>query len=202
MNFSITVAFVLHIMLVCAEKRIVFFGRHASDDKNIDSSLDFAYEKFRKDMTMSIQRIWQFLSEIEKINSIAPEMKSVHEDFHFNVKQFPRIWECNDNIINRLVMQRRRYLIKALEQHESSPHFLEEGYNWSTSSYDSFPQLIGHLARDWSDAGTATREKIYINGVLLPLELNPVHTRNNQTVLVPGAGMGRLAVEIAAMGYR
>jgi hypothetical protein len=205
MNASLVVVILfLKLMLsaVYSQKSTAFFGRHSSDGKNIESSLDFAYEKFRKDMTMSLQRIWQFLNEIEKMNRVAPELSAVHEDFRQSVIQLPRLWECNDDIVNQLVMHRPRYLIQALQQEQSAPHFLHEEFNRSAASYDSFPQLLGHLARDWSDVGAATRDKIYKNGILKSLELNSVAHRNNLRVLVPGAGIGRLAVEIAAMGYR
>ena len=74
-----------------------------------------------------------------------------------------------------------------------------------SSSYDSLPQVLIHLARDWGQYGVDIRNKLYIDGILYELmkEL-PIGDGHNSDlkVLVPGAGLGRLAVEIAAKGYR
>ena len=77
----------------------------------------------------------------------------------------------------------------------------------TSSSYDALPQVLIHLARDWGEYGVGIRNKLYIDGIIhelmaeLPLGDSDGHS-SDLRVLVPGAGLGRLAVEIAARGYR
>ncbi|CAM9402287.1 unnamed protein product [Choristocarpus tenellus] len=100
----------------------------------------------------------------------------------------------------------------------SSPG-LEAGSEPSNSgifhSYDGVYQaslVLTHLLRDWTDEGEFARKSVY--GPLLrvldesfgiPGEQQPdsgnLGKRGLVSVLVPGAGLGRLAVEIAARGY-
>jgi carnosine N-methyltransferase len=57
--------------------------------------------------------------------------------------------------------------------------------------------------REWSDEGALERSQAF-TPILEELQrLLPVndHNRNRQRVLVPGAGLGRLPLEIAARGY-
>lgn len=56
-------------------------------------------------------------------------------------------------------------------------------------SYDGVAQLVAHLVRDWSDEGCQIRQSLY----------NWCHDRiprHARHVLVPGAGLGRLAWEL------
>ena len=84
----------------------------------------------------------------------------------------------------------------------------------SPPSYDSLQQVLVHLSRDWTNKGADIRKVLYTDGVIKQLEQYlPVcnnhhhgnHNRDsyevNPRVLVPGAGLGRLAVELAVRGY-
>lgn len=64
--------------------------------------------------------------------------------------------------------------------------------------FDSLDRLIAHLARDWSDEYRHTAGKI--NGLLV--EMVTRHVKARGRVLVPGAGLGRLAFELARLGYQ
>lgn len=74
------------------------------------------------------------------------------------------------------------------------------------SSYDSMDQIIVHMNRDWGKGGEIVRETLYKKGILRALQdfksFLPVSNSQRQRVLVPGAGLGRLAVEIAIAGFR
>lgn len=70
-------------------------------------------------------------------------------------------------------------------------------------SYDSLIQVIIHLNRDWSEIGNSVRKKLY-QDTILPLlqKYMPLQTKKDRRrVLVPGAGLGRLAAEVSALGY-
>jgi hypothetical protein len=73
------------------------------------------------------------------------------------------------------------------------------------ASYNSMMQLLIHLDRDWSSFGKNVRKNIYQEGIL-PMLQRFVPLDNDQAprrprILVPGAGLGRLLAEIAALGY-
>ncbi|KAM8865854.1 carnosine N-methyltransferase [Synchiropus picturatus] len=73
----------------------------------------------------------------------------------------------------------------------------------STFDMDKLKSTIKQFVRDWSEAGRAERDSCYkpiIQEIqrLFPRELYDV---SKVSVLVPGAGLGRLAWEIARLGY-
>lgn len=68
---------------------------------------------------------------------------------------------------------------------------------------DKVNTTLHQLVRDWSDEGEEERRQSY-GAVVEELErLCPVDADNKGIlrVLVPGAGLGRLAIEIVARGY-
>ena len=79
-------------------------------------------------------------------------------------------------------------------------------------SYDQIDQILYHLVRDWSSFPSATvgRNSLYRDGLLKAMnEFSPLSMNNGNengwkgaNVLVPGAALGRLVVEIAAKGVR
>ena len=68
--------------------------------------------------------------------------------------------------------------------------------NTASASYETAAQILAHLARDWSRAGDAARRRTYAP-VLRALR----RERRKLRVLVPGAGLSRLAYEIARLGH-
>ncbi|CAI0642911.1 unnamed protein product [Colletotrichum noveboracense] len=59
---------------------------------------------------------------------------------------------------------------------------------------------FGHLSRDWSTQGKKERQAVF-PPVLAGLEQHFGEDGNGKKVLVPGSGMGRLASDIADLGY-
>ncbi|KAG0633350.1 hypothetical protein HOY80DRAFT_896638 [Tuber brumale] len=69
--------------------------------------------------------------------------------------------------------------------------------------HTSVVQSFKHFVRDWSTAGARERESTFVQ-ILSTLEtLFPEggDLRARQKILVPGAGLGRLAYEISALGF-
>ena len=60
-------------------------------------------------------------------------------------------------------------------------------------------EAMKHFVRDWSDEGVDERRTIF-TPILDELNKIPFHERENCSVLVPGAGLGRLAWEISRLG--
>jgi len=85
--------------------------------------------------------------------------------------------------------------------------------NEESSSYDSAMHVITHIARDWSNLGKSLRHSLYDWCVtqLLTIQhdtqhehnshINEMNSVNLSPILVPGAGLGRLAHNIAAVGF-
>lgn len=73
----------------------------------------------------------------------------------------------------------------------------------SPPSYESLGQILIHLSRDWTDRGASIRKNLYSEGIIKQLLKHmPINDYSQPPrVLVPGAGLGRLAVELAAQGY-
>jgi carnosine N-methyltransferase len=88
----------------------------------------------------------------------------------------------------------------------------EDTFNASkaTTSYDSVEHIIVHMARDWSKQGAEIRERLYLRGAVQSLLAHLSWDVDDDSgygdtrapkVLVPGAGVGRLALEIASRGF-
>jgi N2227-like protein len=60
-------------------------------------------------------------------------------------------------------------------------------------------ESLKHLVRDWGSEGARERDVIFAP-ILAELSKIPPERRSGHRVLVPGAGLGRLAWEIASMG--
>ncbi|PVG01818.1 N2227-domain-containing protein [Serendipita vermifera] len=61
-------------------------------------------------------------------------------------------------------------------------------------------ESLKHMVRDWSEEGKRERDAIY-KPILSQLAKIPMEERRNHKVLVPGSGLGRLAWEIANLGF-
>ena len=66
--------------------------------------------------------------------------------------------------------------------------------------------MLAAIFRDWSAAGVRVRTQLYHQGILPLIRSfysdDASERINAWDVLVPGGGLGRLAVEIAALGMR
>lgn len=71
-------------------------------------------------------------------------------------------------------------------------------YTMPSSSYESVRHVMAHLVRDWSSIGASIRTPLYTWCRRAVYQ----HVRSNHAILIPGAGVGRLAWDIAAHGYR
>lgn len=65
--------------------------------------------------------------------------------------------------------------------------------------YVEHKKVIAHLERDWSSSGIESRNELY-TPILSTMQLE-VQSENTKSVLVPGAGAGRLAYELAQIGF-
>ena len=71
----------------------------------------------------------------------------------------------------------------------------------SERDQDRVRTAIKQMARDWGAQGTAERERVYQPIVEAVLRRRPPSEGRPPRVLVPGAGLGRLAFDFAQQGY-
>ena len=64
-------------------------------------------------------------------------------------------------------------------------------------------EALKHFVRDWSAEGQTERERTHLPVLEALCKAVPERTtRANKTVLLPGAGMGRLAWEVSELGKK
>ncbi len=119
---------------------------------------------------------------------------------------FPRLWDHNINTMNDLIRYKDLELLLCIDssiEYEiddvvNNINGGNQGEQGTPSIYGSTEQVLYHMKRDWGKDGKDIRRNLY--GRILD-RLNETGG-NHRRVLVPGAAMGRLAMEIAALGYR
>jgi hypothetical protein len=68
-------------------------------------------------------------------------------------------------------------------------------------SYNSAVQIVAHIVRDWSTSGSAIRENLY-DWCRMQLASHHKISKTADRILVPGAGLGRLAFDLHQQGYK
>eukprot|EP00978_Attheya_sp_CCMP212_P014166 scaffold36048_cov49-Attheya_sp.AAC.1 len=102
---------------------------------------------------------------------------------------------------------------------KEDPHAFRQAFQWMPKGrqkvsegneyYDSVEQVMAHLVRDWTEQGRQSR-RLTLDWCCQQLVLQSnqkqfwgtntnKHATHHQRVLVPGAGMGRLAYDIASL---
>eukprot|EP01038_Epipyxis_sp_PR26KG_P010677 gene10677-14338_t len=207
---------------------IVAFGLHWDDSYLLYSSIDFAFDTFRNrlssfmiELNTMANHMAKTLDDFHAIQNDSNRYNSVHNKFKTLIDKVPYCWEINENILNELINPVSFKLIYGILQ---TPSHYQTNYNFGlsnqsfsntrskdsineksplTSSYNSLDQIIVHLNRDWSKNGINLRNSLYLNGIVTALlnELEPSDLYRPE-VLIPGLALGRLAIELAAYGFR
>jgi len=151
------------------------------------------------------------------------QLRNVHDKFRNMVSLVPFLWEKNEVLLRELInpisnLQLVYGIVDELKSNKDiDPVYKsfkttdgECSQNFFSGSYNALDQVLVHLSRDWSEAGKAVRHELYINGIIRtvalyfdsPLPQNQTVQTNIGMALVPGAALGRLAVELAGRGFR
>jgi len=115
-------------------------------------------------------------------------------------------WEANADVLAALLPRAVQRTL-ALPAPGVADWILPQPVDSGAGTYDTAQQLLAHLARDWSADGASARAKTH-RPVLRALRRAERQWRWRWRgaaplrVLVPGAGMGRLAWEVARRGHR
>jgi N2227-like protein len=110
---------------------------------------------------------------------------------------------------------RNQFFLDCILRHAGKPHSQQykDSSQLPSTDVSKVSSVLKSLARDWSVAGSAERAMAYTPilhslDAYVPMTNNKTTTSNNNGVVVsprkvcvPGAGVGRLACEIAAKGY-
>lgn len=177
---------------------------------NFDDKLE--REHFRRVVATFIQYKPHSLQRIRKSEKIISKLPVSHQrrlaKYCTYLAKFKKCVEVNNGIVEMI--------IKDVEtMFENVDHKLPEGdvcvYDDGFTNIDVSDQhnvekvqsVLKNLVRDWSEDGAAERNQCYkpiIDEILLQYPLE-ICEPSSIKILVPGAGLGRMAWEIAARGF-
>lgn len=186
----------------------MFYGTQLEDARAIRSSIDSSLDAYRRTLGSTMATLDNIFSETDRVDAMLELFSDVHAEWKTVSQQIPQYHEHNEIVVFDLLLRCVPKLTLGILAQPSFPYFhLNSEFGASNmSSYISIPQLLIHVGRDWGDGGEESRNSTYINGIL-PMLLRNLGTSSDSNgqqtvldVLVPGAGMGRLAMEIAASG--
>ncbi|XP_037968906.2 carnosine N-methyltransferase [Plutella xylostella] len=190
-------------------------------EPEIDEVLERAHFRsvvaaFRNYKAHSLQRI----SKSEKIIAKLPENHQRRlEKYKTYLGKFRKCVEVNNHIVQQII-QDVETMFENVDHSNTETNGNGTGHeaDYVNGSFDPIniekqhkvqhdvekvQSVLKNLVRDWSDMGAAEREQCYkpiIDEIIErfpPSECQPSSIK----VLVPGAGLGRLAWEVAARGY-
>ena len=183
----------------------VFFGIQRSDAISARRFIDNSLESYRKELGKIMNHMDNLFIHIDEWNTLLVELSDVHVEWKELCMLLPHMHERNEFVAQRLLRTSEPHLILGLMDIPAQPFFPVHEVHVNMTCYTSVQQLFVHLGRDWGNDGEEVRDNIYRNGILSALsshihQLDTESTEAPVKVLVPGAGMGRLAMEIAASG--
>lgn len=185
------------VIMSCATP-IVFFSQHTEDISKMRSSIEYSMDKYRLDLASTMKTIEIICNGLDIIDIELPFLESVHSRWKADMSRVPAYYDMNEVFLRRLLSSQDMRPLLAVESGSATPGYSDMP---SPSSYDSIAQLLTHVGRDWTQMGRNVREVLYKRGIIQTLN-KYISNHSEARVLVPGAGLGRLAAELAVDGYR
>uniref|UniRef100_A0A8C7YQR7 Carnosine N-methyltransferase n=1 Tax=Oryzias sinensis TaxID=183150 RepID=A0A8C7YQR7_9TELE len=144
----------------------------------------------------------QIVRAERQFKSLSPHHQSLVPGVLSNLARISQCAEHNQKVLQAII-QNSLHMFENVEyysEREDDPGKVRPS---STFDMDKLKSTIKQFVRDWSEVGQAERDSCYrpiIEEVqrLFPCDQYDV---SKVSVLVPGAGLGRLAWEIAQLGY-
>lgn len=177
---------------------IVFFAQFPGDMQKIRSSIEYSLDRYRLELATTMRNMENVCNALDIVALELPHLKAAHNKWKEDIAMIPQYYEKNENIARILLSDQDFKLVLAVTDERTTPGFSSLS---SPASYDSISQLLTHIGRDWTDMGLEVRESLYRRGVIDTLRAYMPRSDGGR-VLVPGAGLGRLAAELAADGFR
>ncbi|KAG4108714.1 N2227-domain-containing protein [Neocallimastix lanati (nom. inval.)] len=145
------------------------------------------YEKFAQNMNNRKKKDYKRLPENHK-------------------ELFPNIMKKLDTIDELIKVNYNfiKLMIQDYVPYDSDPYKIFQGRSVKSSDIDKVKSTLKQFVRDWSEEGKMEREQTYtpiINALLDFYKDVPEEERGDLNILVPGAGLGRLAYDIAKLGF-
>jgi hypothetical protein len=194
--------------------KVVYFGERTGEVFKIRSSIEYAFDVYRKNLTSFMEEIGSIVERTIAIDKVDCRFVSIHKNYRMQLANIPNLFEKNEVLLRELTRFSLSFtyaIMPSCFHHKKSQEnqILQNGdlvKSEKLASYDSMEQLVVHLNRDWGKGGESMRNKLYKKGILQSLQdykhLLPISESMTPRVLVPGAGLGRLAVEISVAGFR
>ena len=163
----------------------------------LSQKLERRIEKLSACFDHDFDLLGKLVVPFEAVRALPSESSSENEDQKFKRK------DANKNKIDQSDYLRPPSTIFQVVHGNSNvkaknPHHTRSATT-TENAYDAMAQVIAHIARDWSPLGKNIRENIYqwcVDQVQVHVPM-----RKEKKILVPGAGLGRLAFDIANKGY-
>jgi SAM-dependent methyltransferase len=188
--------------------KIVIFGHE--DLSKIKSTLAYRMDEYRNELTKKASEISILIDYFRRLEGAieSDDIVLLHQEMRENFERVPLMWSANEEIVKNFLLDTVHLnMTSSILSEKSNPLDIktESGHdrNSSTSSsYESVFQILLHVKRDYSPECDKVRDIIY-GSMLKSLSDLGEDTRlhSEKRVLVPGAGIGRLALELAHAGY-
>ncbi|KAK9711051.1 Translation machinery associated TMA7 [Popillia japonica] len=166
-----------------------------SEERKYFLSVLQTFESYRKQSLLAIEYR-------EKCLGLLPEQ---HQKwlvkYQHDLDGFKRCVDKNADYIP-IVMKHANNIFENVYSNENTSHS-ETNVGTLSEGVDKVQSVFKQLMRDWSSLGAKERQQCYdpiIDEIELEFPSNECK-RSNIFVLVPGAGLGRLAFEIASRGF-
>ena len=182
---------------------VIFFAYDAQDLRRIKSSIEHAMEVHRADLSRTMKQLQFVVESTRVVDGVVDRFSSIHEELRARMSEIPHYWERNEAAARLLANRFPLQLVIAISSSASITALPSS--SGTTTPYNSISQLFAHLSRDWAPAGRPARNALYGTGIIAALRRHSTQlprSRYGPSVLVPGAGLGRLAAELAVLGYR
>ncbi|CAH0552108.1 unnamed protein product [Brassicogethes aeneus] len=145
------------------------------------------------------ERSLNYINYKEKcIESLPHNHKELLEKYKEDLNTYKKCVEKNAELIP-LVLQHAHKIFDNFYSNDEG----EQPEKIGSLSDDRVQVVFKQLMRDWSDLGANERKQCYDPIIEEILENYPedINARGHFNILVPGAGLGRLAFEIASRGF-
>ncbi|XP_004072743.2 carnosine N-methyltransferase [Oryzias latipes] len=144
----------------------------------------------------------QIVRAERQFKSLSPHHQSLVPGVLSNLARISQCAEHNQKVLQAII-QNSLHMFENVEyysEREDDPGKVRPS---STFDMDKLKSTIKQFVRDWSEVGQAERDSCYRPIIEEVQRLFPCdeYDVSKVSVLVPGAGLGRLAWEIAQLGY-
>uniref|UniRef100_A0A3P9LRM8 Carnosine N-methyltransferase n=1 Tax=Oryzias latipes TaxID=8090 RepID=A0A3P9LRM8_ORYLA len=144
----------------------------------------------------------QIVRAERQFKSLSPHHQSLVPGVVSNLARISQCAEHNQKVLQAII-QNSLHMFENVEyysEREDDPGKVRPS---STFDMDKLKSTIKQFVRDWSEVGQAERDSCYRPIIEEVQRLFPCdeYDVSKVSVLVPGAGLGRLAWEIAQLGY-